>query len=97
MGTYQYTIVEVSVSDKTVTYDNSVFTATVNVTDDGKGNLNAEVVYDKTPVFTNEVKAKDSSSVETDDKYGYEYLGALTISMLGGMALYAQRKKRVIK
>ena len=97
VGTYQYTIVEVSGSDKTVTYDNSVFTATVNVTDDGKGNLNAEVVYDKTPVFTNEVKAKDSSSVETDDKYGYEYLGALTISMLGGMALYAQRKKRVIK
>ena len=97
VGTYQYTIAEVSGSDETVTYDNSVFTATVNVTDDGKGNLNAEVVYDKTPVFTNEVKAKDPSSVETDDKYGYEYLGALTISMLGGMALYAQRKKRVIK
>ncbi|WP_279159537.1 Spy0128 family protein [Thomasclavelia cocleata] len=98
-GTYQYTIAEVNSDDETIIYDNSLFTATIKVTDDGKGNLNAEIEYDKTPVFTNEVKAKDPSSVGTDDKYGYgyEYLGALTISMLGGMALYVQRKKRVTK
>ena len=98
-GTYQYTIAEVNSDDETIIYDNSLFTATIKVTDDGKGNLNAEIEYDKTPVFTNEVKAKDPSSVGTDDKYGYgyEYLGALTISMLGGMAIYVQRKKRVTK
>lgn len=98
VGTYQYTIAEVKSTDETVVYDDSVFTATVNVTDDGKGNLNAEIKYDKTPVFTNKVKAKDSTSVDTDDIYdAYGYLGALTVSMLGGMALYTQRKKRIIK
>ena len=52
-GTYVYTISEVK-GDKTgMTYDKSVFTATVNVVDGGEGNLKASVAY-----------AKDDKSVE---------------------------------
>lgn len=46
-GTYVYTISEVKGDETGVTYDKSVFTATVNVVDDGEGNLKASVAYAK--------------------------------------------------
>lgn len=46
-GTYVYTISEVKGDEAGVTYDKSVFTATVNVVDDGEGNLKASVAYTK--------------------------------------------------
>lgn len=46
-GTYVYTISEVKGDETGVTYDKSVFTATVNVVDDGEGDLKASVVYAK--------------------------------------------------
>ena len=46
-GTYVYTISEVKGDEAGMTYDKSVFTATVNVVDDGEGNLKASVVYTK--------------------------------------------------
>ena len=52
-GTYVYTISEVKSDEAGMTYDKSVFTATVNVVDDGEGNLKASVAY-----------AKDDKSVE---------------------------------
>lgn len=52
-GTYVYTISEVKGDETGMTYDKSVFTATVNVVDDGEGNLKASVAY-----------AKDDKSVE---------------------------------
>lgn len=52
-GTYVYTISEVKGDEAGMTYDKSVFTATVNVVDDGEGNLKASVAY-----------AKDDKSVE---------------------------------
>ena len=52
-GTYVYTISEVKGDGAGMTYDKSVYTATVNVVDDGEGNLKASVAF-----------AKDDESVE---------------------------------
>lgn len=46
-GTHVYTISEVKGDEAGMTYDKSVFTATVNVVDDGEGNLKASVTYTK--------------------------------------------------
>lgn len=45
--TYVYTISEVKGDEAGMTYDKSVFTATVNVVDDGEGNLKASIAYTK--------------------------------------------------
>lgn len=44
-GTYVYTISEVKGDEASMTYDKSVFTATVNVVDDGEGSLKANVTF----------------------------------------------------
>ena len=46
-GTYVYTISEVKGDEAGMTYDKSVFTATVNVVDGGEGNLKANVAFTK--------------------------------------------------
>ena len=46
-GTHVYTISEVKGDEAGMTYDKSVFTATVNVADDGEGNLKASVAFAK--------------------------------------------------
>lgn len=46
-GTHVYTISEVKGEEAGMTYDKSVFTATVNVADDGEGNLKASVAFTK--------------------------------------------------
>lgn len=46
-GAYAYTISEVKGDEAGMTYDKSVFTATVNVVDDGEGNLKANVAFTK--------------------------------------------------
>lgn len=46
-GTHVYTISEVKGDEVGMTYDKSVFTVTVNVVDDGEGNLKANVAFAK--------------------------------------------------
>lgn len=46
-GTYVYTISEVKGDEAGMTYDKSVFAATVNVVDDGEGSLKASVAFAK--------------------------------------------------
>lgn len=46
-GTHVYTISEVKGDEVGMTYDKSVFTVTVNVVDDGEGNLKANVAFIK--------------------------------------------------
>lgn len=71
-GTYVYTISEVKGDEAGMTYDKSVFTATVNVVDDGEGNLKASVAFAKGDksvegiVFNNTYK-KPETSVPTPD------------------------------
>ena len=71
-GTYVYTISEVKGDEAGMTYDKSVFTATVNVADDGEGNLKANVAFTKGDksvegiVFNNTYK-KPETPVPTPD------------------------------
>ena len=71
-GTYVYTISEVKGDEAGMTYDKSVFTATVNVVDDGEGNLKASVAFAKGDksvegiVFNNTYK-KPETPVPTPD------------------------------
>lgn len=71
-GTHVYTISEVKGDEAGMTYDKSVFTATVNVVDDGEGNLKASVIYTKGDksvegiVFNNTYK-KPETPVPTPD------------------------------
>lgn len=71
-GTYVYTISEVKGDETGMTYDKSVFTATVNVIDGGEGNLKASVAYAKGDksvegiVFNNTYK-KPETPVPTPD------------------------------
>lgn len=71
-GTHVYTISEVKGDETGMTYDKSVFTATVNVVDAGEGNLKASVAYTKGDksvegiVFNNTYK-KPETPVPTPD------------------------------
>lgn len=71
-GTYVYTISEVKGDEAGMTYDKSVFTATVNVVDGGEGNLKANVTFTKGDksvegiVFNNTYK-KPETPVPTPD------------------------------
>lgn len=71
-GTYVYTISEVKGDEAGMTYDKSVFTATVNVVDDGEGNLKANIAFTKGDksvegiVFNNTYK-KPETPVSTPD------------------------------
>ena len=71
-GTYVYTVREVKGDETGMTYDKSVFTATVNVADDGEGNLKANVAFAKGDksvegiVFNNTYK-KPETPVPTPD------------------------------
>lgn len=71
-GTYVYTVSEVKGDEAGMTYDKSVFTATVNVVDDGEGNLKANVAFTKGDksvegiVFNNTYK-KPETPVPTPD------------------------------
>ena len=71
-GTYVYTISEVKGDETGMTYDKSVFTATVNVVDGGEGNLKASIAYTKDDksvegiVFNNTYK-KPETPVPTSD------------------------------
>jgi pilin isopeptide linkage protein len=82
-GSYDYLITEQvpegAVPDGTglyelngITYDASAHKATVDVTDDGQGKLQATVTYDgkaaEAPVFTNEYKAADTTAVLSGTK-----------------------------
>lgn len=71
-GTHVYTISEVKGDEVGMTYDKSVFTVTVNVVDDGEGNLKANVAFTKGDksvegiVFNNAYK-KPETPVPTPD------------------------------
>ena len=119
-GDYTYTITEVvpqdtdpftdGIQNNGVTYDESVYNATVKVTDNGKGNLTAQISYSTedgaAPLFINTYTAPAESEQGTDDgglfgmaKTG-DFMGgmmaviAAVIVAAAGGAAYALRKMR---
>lgn len=119
-GDYTYTITEVAPQDTDpftdgiqnngVTYDESVYNATVKVTDNGKGNLTAQISYSTedgtAPLFVNTYTPPAEPEQGTDDgglfgmaKTG-DFMGgmmaviAAVIAAAAGGAAYAVRKMR---
>ena len=119
-GDYTYTITEVvpqdtdpftdGIQNNGVTYDESVYNATVKVTDNGKGNLTAQISYSTedgaAPLFVNTYTAPAESEQGTEDgglfgmaKTG-DFMGgmmaviAAVIVAAAGGAAYALRKMR---
>lgn len=117
-GDHTYTITEVAPQDTDpftdgiqnngVTYDESVYNATVKVTDNGKGNLTAQITYSTedgtAPLFVNTYTASAEPEQGTDDgglfgmaKTG-DFMGgmmaviAAVIAAAAGGAAYAARK-----
>ncbi|MGG7057700.1 Spy0128 family protein [Clostridium tertium] len=69
--TYKYKVKEVKPKEKLdgITYDERVFDVTVNVTDDGKGNLVATVVYPENKVvFENKIIQGSLEIIKKDSK-----------------------------
>ena len=66
-GPHTYTITEKAGSEKGVTYDTATHKVTVNVTDNGQGELVADV-KDNNPTFTNTYKAAKTSATITAKK-----------------------------
>lgn len=101
-GTYVYAISEVNDGQEGMTYDESVYTATITVTDDGAGNLNASVVYTldgdevASPVFTNTYDEPKEPVVEKPEpeepakpEETIPQTGDNTVAVVGGVALAA--------
>ena len=90
-GTYTYTIAEAKGNAEGVTYDETVFTATVEVTDDLEGHLSATVAYDATPVFKNTYTApvtpQPTPKDETSAKVEIPKTGDTTQVVVPGMLL----------
>lgn len=98
-GTYNYTITEVAPEDTDpntegiqnngVTYDESVYNVTVEVTDNSKGNLNAEVSYDtengSAPLFVNAYTAPAEPEQGGDGEDGGLFGMAKTGDFTGGI------------
>ena len=98
-GTYNYTITEVAPEDTDpntegiqnngVTYDESVYNVTVEVTDNSKGNLNAEVSYDtengSAPLFVNTYTAPAEPEQGGDGEDGGLFGMAKTGDFTGGI------------
>ena len=108
-GTHAYTISEAKGDEVGMTYDKSVFTVTVNVVDDGEGNLKANVAFTKgdkseTPVptpdpgtpktVTNIVKTVKGFLPTTGDQQAAALLMAFVIAMAGVGALVWGIRKR---
>ena len=74
-GTYTYTIAEKAGTLGGVTYDNTVYTVTVEVTDNGKGLLEASVTYPEGGVgFTNVYALPEDASVSINLEGGHKTL-----------------------
>lgn len=81
-GTYEYAISEVNDGQERITYDGTVYTVTVTVTDDGQGQLHAAVVAANgdntvdTMAFTN-IQEQVAAAEQTDDGDSLAKTGAM--------------------
>ena len=95
-GTYVYTLSEVQGNDANVTYDNTVYTITVQVTDDGQGNLVAAMdMGEEDLIFSNSYLPPDPTPVpQTSDPAPLMVLGsAMLLAMLVAAGAVAMRRK----
>ena len=96
-GTYVYEITELKGAAEGYTYDTKVYTLTVTVTQDDKGNLQKEEVYTvdgkeaESPVFTNKYeKPKIPTTGDTTPQAG---MLALAGAVITGIAAFGARRR----
>ena len=97
-GEYSYKIREVKGKEAGITYDETVFTVTVEVTDNMEGQLNAKLIYqdEKAAVFENTFKGKDLSDPDTP-KTGEDIpklIPGLSLALAGMLLSFVSWKKR---
>ncbi len=68
VGTYKYTVKEVKGSIAGITYDETVYNVTVEVTDNGEGKLVAKVTGADSITFTNKYKASEAEIIFSGKK-----------------------------
>ena len=98
-GEYVYTLSEVQGNDATVTYDDTVYTITVQVTDDGQGNLVATLnTGDSDLIFSNHYAPADPTPApQTSDTAPMMVLGSvmlLAVLVAAGAAVARKRTHR---
>lgn len=98
-GEYVYTLSEVQGNDATVTYDETVYTITVQVTDDGQGNLVATLnTGDSDLIFSNHYAPADPTPApETSDTAPMMVLGSvmlLAVLVAAGAVVARKRTRR---
>ena len=102
-GTYTYRIKEVNTEVENITYDDSVYTVTVTVTDDKNGNLVAKASVDGgsanfintfTPPEEDEEVPPKTPGVKTgDDNNIGGWLGLMALAAAGASGLYIRRRR----
>lgn len=94
-GKYTFTVTEVKGRNVSITYDETVFTVSVIVTNDN-GTLKAEVTYpDAGIVFENIYEKLDPDNPDTGDHSGLAmYVAIMAVSLVGMAAVLLVVKKR---
>lgn len=93
LGKYTLRVVEVDTGDKDITYDDSEFTVTVLVTDDGKGQLQAKVTYpDGGVTFTN--KWQSQTAPNTGDTFNAPLMVGMLVFSAAVLVLLLFLNKR---
>jgi pilin isopeptide linkage protein len=90
-GTYIYTVSEVKGTLKDVAYDETVFTVTVTVADDGAGKLVATVGYSAPVVFNN---VYHEAPPKTADAFNPAIAAMMGVSAIGMLAVLILGKKK---
>ncbi len=93
-GRYVYTISEVKGDLEGMTYDETVYTVTVTVTDNGAGKLEAEVAYNADAVFHNTFEAPEEPPKTADDFSMNTWLLMMSVSAVGLLAVIVIGKKK---
>ena len=93
IGVYTYTVTEVIGNDEDMTYDETVYTVTVTITDNGEGKLEASVTVSGDGVieFNNEYVPQTPQL--GDESNMFIWYSAMLISVLGLAVLVLKKRK----
>lgn len=105
VGEYVYTISEVPGDDQEITYDDTEYTVTVTITDDGQGHLVSSVddydirftnIYTQAELPVTPSTPEDGSGVQTSDMTPLEmWIGLMIVSAAGIGLTYVNKRRKI--